>query len=874
MLKKSVIFTSAVLLVSAGAFFGKNESSALNASTFIVQGASTEAIAKYVEEVGGKTIHAHTLIDALTVELTSSQKQNMMAANPLLRFFKDSAVEVNGFMNVAASGKLEYSSSKNTIKWGLVNLTANEIYIESVKVMYPPENGLLTEAKLGNKKVKMNGSKSTQVIEHGSGYTNITLLKKEPIKVKAQKDIGITLEFDSLTSQLNSDYEIVVSLSDGEEIVLSPGQDEQTTAQADAQTTNAQIIYKPDNAQVEVNSINIASSKMELEKISINWPTQNNGITKLEVNGNKIYDQDQLSTNELFYVNEAVNIKRNDSISVKVEFDELYSVTDSDYSFTLYFTDGSAQTLAASQKVSLVVDAPNTFYPSVVNADMAHNRDITGAGVTVAIIDTGINQFEYLSEGVESDERQIYTHTITFDENTEELIDPIEDVNGHGSHIASIIGNSGKVEGYTSSVKSYKGIAPDADMLIVKAFNKYGEASYSEILQAIEYVVDNKDALNIKVLNLSFSATPTSYYWDDPINLAVMRAWQAGIFVVAAVGNKGPEAMTVGVPGNNPYILTTGAVSDNYTPGNVSDDFVTRFSSAGPTIEGFPKPEIVAPGGHIQGLMHEKSYIVDTYGIYTRAADDTGIEDSENEWSDESYHEKYFALSGSSQSTAIISGVAALMLQNDPSLSPDDIKCKLMVTARLAVNDNDELAFSIFQQGSGLVDAIAAIDSEVSGCGNTGLDINKELHEDANFVGPVQYDEDTGEFFIPNIPELNWNGAYTSAQLWGNTRFMSNAQLWGNTRFMSDAQLWGNTRFMSDAQLWGNTRFMSDSQLWGNARMRSDSQLWGNRTFESSAQLWGNRNIFNASTIETSSDLDAMFGSDTNMFNINWVAQE
>ena len=121
------------------------------------------------------------------------------------------------------------------------------------------------------------------------------------------------------------------------------------------------------------------------------------------------------------------------------------------------------------------------------------------------------------------------------------------------------------------------------------------QGSYLDVIRGIDWVVAHKDEYNIRVLNLSFSAPPQSYYWDDPLNQAVMQAWQAGIVVVAAAGNGGPDPMTVGVPGNVPYIITVGAMSDNYTPENPADDILASFSAAGPTVEGFVKPEVVAP---------------------------------------------------------------------------------------------------------------------------------------------------------------------------------------------------------------------------------------------------------------------------------------
>ena len=130
----------------------------------------------------------------------------------------------------------------------------------------------------------------------------------------------------------------------------------------------------------------------------------------------------------------------------------------------------------------------------------------------------------------------------------------------------------------------YNGVAPDASLVVVKAFDRDGAGSYMDVIRGIDWVVPNKDAYDIRVLNLSFSAPPQSYYWDDPLNQAVMRAWEAGIVVVASAGNTGPDPMTVGVPGNVPYVITVGAMTDNYTPDDGTDDVLAAFSAAGPTV--------------------------------------------------------------------------------------------------------------------------------------------------------------------------------------------------------------------------------------------------------------------------------------------------
>ncbi len=114
----------------------------------------------------------------------------------------------------------------------------------------------------------------------------------------------------------------------------------------------------------------------------------------------------------------------------------------------------------------------------------------------------------------------------------------------------------------------YNGVAPGADLVSVKAFGASGQGTYSDVIRGIDWVVSNKAAYGTRVLNLSISATPISWYFDDPLAQAAMAAWQAGIVVVTSAGNGGPSPMSIGVPGNVPYVITAGAMSDALTPGD------------------------------------------------------------------------------------------------------------------------------------------------------------------------------------------------------------------------------------------------------------------------------------------------------------------
>ena len=117
---------------------------------------------------------------------------------------------------------------------------------------------------------------------------------------------------------------------------------------------------------------------------------------------------------------------------------------------------------------------------------------------------------------------------------------------------------------------NYLSVAPQANLVIVRAFDGEGGGRYIDVISGLNWIVANSAKYNIRVINLSFGAPPESYYWNDPLNQAVMAAWQAGIVVVAAAGNEGPTPMTIDVPGNVPYVITTGALTDNYTPYNLT----------------------------------------------------------------------------------------------------------------------------------------------------------------------------------------------------------------------------------------------------------------------------------------------------------------
>lgn len=392
-------------------------------------------------------------------------------------------------------------------------------------------------------------------------------------------------------------------------------------------------------------------------------------------------------------------------------------------------------------------------YPSLAGAEALHAQGVNGLLVTVAVLDTGYWKHPALDTtalGLSRVLAQYDAFSDSRDSSSSGLLGLTSlgtsadtDSSGHGTHITGIMLNTQR-----SGDGRYFGIAPNANLVSVRAFDADGRGTYASVIRGIDWIVANKGVHRIRVLNLSFGATPRSHYWDDPLNRAVMKAWKAGIVVVASAGNGGPTAQSITVPGNVPYVITVGAMTDNYTPADSSDDRLASFSAAGPTYEGFVKPEVVAPGGHIWSLMSTQMRIAQEHPTYQNDGD-------------------YFTMSGTSQAAAVVSGAVALLLQSEPRLTPDEVKCKLMASARPAVDPAGNYAYSVFQQGAGLINAYDARYEARRDCANRGLDIQKDLDGTEHYRGPAQQNAD-GAYYLTTDPNQSWDQGYAWDQgyLW------------------------------------------------------------------------------------------------------------
>jgi len=388
----------------------------------------------------------------------------------------------------------------------------------------------------------------------------------------------------------------------------------------------------------------------------------------------------------------------------------------------------------------------DSYFPAVVGASTLHQHGITGRGVTVAVLDSGLWEHQHLSENTIGEARIQGRYDAILDRSGLQVFDE----SGHGTHMTSVLANSAKVTNNGLPTGSYMGIAPDVGIVTVKAFNKAGKGDFLDIVRGIQWVVDNREALNIRVLNLSFAARPRWPYWLDPINQALMHAWAKGVTVIAAAGNEGPDAMSIGSPGNLPYIITVGAVTDSWTPEDRNDDYVPDFSSQGPTPSAHIKPDVVAPGGHIAGITRPGSELTKEHPDYLLSTGE-------------------FVMTGTSQASALVSGIAALLLQLEPDLSPDDIKCKLTSSAEMAINRDGLLSYSPFQQGNGYVSATRAVTLGQRGCGNHDMDIALDIDNIQHYEGPAIISDD-GAATLPGLDSM-YSGDPTEKGLSVNRRW-------------------------------------------------------------------------------------------------------
>ncbi len=396
---------------------------------------------------------------------------------------------------------------------------------------------------------------------------------------------------------------------------------------------------------------------------------------------------------------------------------------------------------------------------SQIGIAAAHDAGITGDGVDVALIDSGVSPVEGLAAG-----KVVYGPDLSFDSQDDKT--RYLDGYGHGTHLAGII--AGETAGF-------EGVARDSRIVSVKVADAHGNADVSQVIAALDWVVSHAHSggLNVRVLNLSFGTDSAQAYQIDPLAYAAEQAWHAGIVVVTSVGNTGKRLGRLTDPASDPYVLAVGSADTTYVVPRVS-----TFSARG---NGVRNPDLVAPGAHIESLQPKGTEADKEAGTTARKAN--GL----------------FLGSGTSQAAAVVSGAVALLLGERPDLTPDQVKAMLRATANPLASGSER------SQGKGLVDVGAALaletpDAQQTFARSTGTGsleaARGSLHvRDGKTVL-------TGE---QDIFGQTWQGPGSDLSAWGGSTLTSTnwgAVAWGSTN-------WGSTNWASSN--WASSNWASSN---------------------------------------------------------------
>jgi serine protease AprX len=464
-----------------------------------------------------------------------------------------------------------------------------------------------------------------------------------------------------------------------------------------------------------------------------------------------------------------------------------------------------------------------------VGADLAGSSfGVTGAGVGIAVIDSGVASHDDLKGGGllgALTSRVVHSETLLAQGTT-------ADQYGHGSHVAGIIAGNGTDSSGLLYNYTVRGIAPGANIISLKVLDGTGAGTDSVVIAAIQRAIALKSQYNIRVINLSLGRPVIESYQNDPLCLAVQQAWQAGIVVVVAAGNGGRDNSlgtngygTITAPGNSPYVITVGAMNTNGTL-TPTDDKIASYSSKGPTsIDHIVKPDLVAPGNRVVSLRDVGSTLDTTYSTNQAATSVYSALGANVAGS-------YYVLSGTSMATPMVSGAAALMIQHNPSLTPDQVKARLMKTATkfapgyttatdpvTGVTYTDE--FDIFTIGAGYLDIPAAL-------GNTDVFTGSAMSPTAAF------DPSTNSVYLEPSALM---------AVWGTGAVSANMAVWGTTT------VWGSSVFVNGTMA-----------VWGTGAVWGTMAVWGTSTPEACLAVWGTGAVWGASQTSSQANIVALAG--------------
>jgi serine protease AprX len=504
---------------------------------------------------------------------------------------------------------------------------------------------------------------------------------------------------------------------------------------------------------------------------------------------------------------------------------------------------------------------------------------LTGAGVGVAVIDSGIATFH---DDLTNNSATLYPYgnqrVTKFVDFVNGLTDPYDD-NGHGSHVAGIIAGNG-----FDSNGQKAGAAPDASLISLKVLDANGNGTVSNIIAALDWVLANHSTYNIRVVNLSVGAAIHESAWTDPLTLAAKRVVDAGVVVVGAAGNFGknsaglPQYGGISAPGNAPWVLTVGGSSTQGTARR-SDDVIGSYSSRGPTyIDWSAKPDLVAPGTGTVSLAAPGStfYLTKISSLLPGSIATANL--------------PYLSLTGTSMAAPVVAGTVALMLQANPALTPNAVKAILQYTAQ------QYPGYDALTQGAGFLNAVGAVRlARFYATAQPGDKVpiqkmwSKHIIWGNHLLGTGVL-KMTGNAFNVGTTwgvaktddgnNIDWGTTCSTADCdnivlgtndgdnvrWGTTAVDGDNIVWGTGD--GDNIVWGTDCGGADCDniVWGTTD--GDNIVWGTAD--GDNIVWGTAGLDGDNIVWGTAGVDGDNIVWGTADGDNIVWGTDDGDNIVW----
>jgi serine protease AprX len=369
----------------------------------------------------------------------------------------------------------------------------------------------------------------------------------------------------------------------------------------------------------------------------------------------------------------------------------------------------------------------------------AWSKGVTGKGVTVAVIDTGIAPVQ----GLDAPGKVVNGPDLSFE--SQRAGTRYVDGYGHGTHLAGIIaGRDETFDPRKPKATTFAGVAPDAQLLNVKVGAADGGADVSQVIAALDWVVAHRsdNGMNVRVVNLAYGTKSTQAWQVDPLARAVENAWRAGLVVVTAAGNDGLDAPSLLMPALDPHVIAVGAV-DNAGTTTHADDVVAGFTNGGSPSR---RPDVLAPGKSVVSLRVPGSYVDALHPEGLVTGDSSG---------------RFFRGSGTSQATAVASGEVALLLQARPRLTPDQVKAVLRSSAdRLVKHPSPVMGAGVTDLPRALTARVPSTSAAAALTRSTGLGSLEASRGGEHVVDLVDGGVLTGEVDALGSP---WDGAAWAA---------------------------------------------------------------------------------------------------------------